>query len=123
MAYAILLCHDLIPHHHHYQDGFDHHTHSPYQGDQGDETDHHGLIHLLAQLYHSDDGFTFTAQYSSKSESTKEYQPDFMIWPSNSRYVVSLIPPLIKTPFTTQLIYILPYSHPSGLRGPPSVMI
>lgn len=121
LAYAILLGHNIIPHHHH---------DNPKKLSENHETDHHdhdtdndGLSHLLSHLIHSAAGYTFPATHNITNTFFKQQFSFVAVLPDNYSLDEFLIPPLLHKPPAEHLIYISPHSHPSGLRAPPATFI
>lgn len=119
-AYAILLGHNIIPHHHHTNehDLAEHHqTHHNHDGDE----ESRDLGHLFSHFIHSTDGFIFTGAHSI---AFSKLQLLFVaLLPDNFSLNEFLIPPLLHKQPAEHLVYISPYSHLSGLRAPPAKFI
>ena len=119
IAYALLLGHNIIPHHHHYSehDLAEHHqTHHQHQGNEHDND----LGHLFTHSIHPDDDFTLSSnQYIGKLFSIKLISVVAVL--SNKFSFKDFdIPPLLFNPSAEQVIYILPHSLACALRGPPT---
>ncbi len=127
LAYAILLGHNIIPHHHH---DHDHHATKHHDTDHHD-TDHHhdddadndGLNHLFAHFTHAADGFSFLTNHNITNTFFKQQLSLVAVLPDNFSLDDFLIPPLLDKPPAEHLVYISPHSHPSGLRAPPATFI
>lgn len=118
VAYAILLGHSIIPHHHHDSElelTEHHQTDHHYNEGEGSE-EGEGLRHILSHFIHSADAFTFvnTLKISSMFYSV------IAILPYNFSFDGLLIPPLLYKPPAEHFIYNSPHSLSSGLRAPPA---
>lgn len=129
LAYATLLGHNFIPHHHHSDlheltehHQFDHH----YDHDDDQDHDHHnnfGLGHLLSHFIHSVDNFTLSGNHQFAK-----------VFPNHQQLFVAGLPDnfsfdsfrfYFEQQKTTveHLIYFSPHAHASGLRAPPVSII
>lgn len=119
-AYAILLGHNIIPHHHHsteHELAEHHHTHHSHDGDEEGKD----LSHLFSHFIHSAEGFIFT---SSNNITLSKLQLLLVaVLPDNFSLDEFLIPPLLLKQSEEHHVYISPHSHPSGLRAPPVTFI
>jgi len=118
VAYAILLGHSIIPHHHHdsVHELTEHHQeHHQHDG----EEESNGLSHLFSHFVHSADGFTTTQNNFNISFLQKQLSVVAVL--PNNFYLKTFAFPLLKhKPPTEQLIYISPHFLSSGLRAPPA---
>lgn len=121
VAYAILLLHNIIPHHHH--DNIKELTEHHHSDHHDHDTDHKGLSHLLSHFIHSADSFTFPTNHNITNTFTKQQLSFVAVLPNNFSPDDFLIPPLLNNSYAEQVIYISPHSHPSGLRAPPATFI
>lgn len=119
-AYAILLVHNMVPHHHHdsVHDLTEHH-HADHHQDNQEDTE--GLNHLFSYLTHSTEGFTFSANHHISNTLTKQLFSMVTVIPGNYSPDKFLIPPLLHKPPAEHFIYISPHSLSSGLRAPPAI--
>ncbi len=118
-AYAILLGHNIIPHHHHDHDEHltgQHNTH--HNHDDGEDND--GLNHMFSHFTHAADGFSFTPNHNISNTFSKLQLSLVAVLPDNFALSNFDIPPLLGSPPAEHLIYISPHSHSSGLRAPPA---
>lgn len=119
-AYAILLGHNIIPHHHHdsAEEIAKHHiTHHDH------DSEHEGLGNLLSHFVHSVDSFTLPANHIIINTFSKQLLSFVGVLPNNISLNNFLIPPLLHNFFAEQIFYISPHSHPNGLRAPPTTLI
>lgn len=121
LAYAILLGHNIIPHHHH---GHDHDVteHQQTNHNHPDDGDN-GMDNPYSQLIHPDDGFTFTTSHNITNTFSKQQLSLVAVLPDIILLGETFIPPLLYKRFAEQVVYISPHSHPSGLRAPPATFI
>lgn len=119
LAYAILLGHNMIPHHHHdsIEELTEHHNSDHHDHD----TDDNLLGHLLSHIIHSADCFTFPANHNITNTFSKQQLSFVAVLPDNFSLDEFPIPPLPDKPPTEHLLYISPHALPSGLRAPPVV--
>lgn len=134
LAYAILLCHNFVPHQHYTKDFHqskihDHHHHSGqsltkhHHNDQpsvgGEDSGNFNLfshfIHTTGD-YASTNNHTISIAFSTLLISVVATLPDSF---SFSHYKV---PPLRDKPPSCRLIYHSAQSLPSGLRAPPLIL-
>lgn len=122
LAYAILLGHNIIPHHNHDHDEHltEHHD-TDYHHHDNEDTD--GLSHLFAHFTHAPEGFSFLTNHNITNTFSKQQLSLVAVLPDNFSLDEFLIPPLLDKPPAEHLIYISPHSHPSGLRAPPATFI
>jgi hypothetical protein len=122
LAYAILLGHNIIPHHHHDHD--EHLTeHHDTDHHHDDNADNDGLNHLFAHFTHAADGFSFTTNHNITNTFSKLQLSLVAVLPDNFALDEFLIPPLLHKPPAEHLIFISPHSLSSGLRAPPATFI
>ena len=119
IAYAILLGHSIIPHHHH-DSKHDLIDHQYTDHDHHNDADSEDLSHLFAHFAHSADGFIFTTAHSITNTFCKQQLSGAALLPDNFHIDKFLIPPLLHKPPAEHLIYISPHSHSKGLRAPPA---
>jgi hypothetical protein len=119
LAYAILLGHNIIPHHHHdtEHDLTEHHQTSHNHDSEKDSED---LSHILSHFIHSSDGFTFTVNHNISNTLSQQLFLLFAVLPDNFSVDEFIIPPLLHKPPAEHFIYISPHSLSSGLRAPPA---
>jgi hypothetical protein len=119
IAYAILLGHDMIPHHHHdnEQELAEHHQTDHHHNDNEDSED---LSHILSHFIHSSDGFTFTVNHNISNTFTKQLVSLIAIMPDNFYQNRFLTPLFLYKPPAVNYIYVSPHSLSSGLRAPPA---
>lgn len=116
-AYAILLGHSIIPHHHHdtEHDLTEHcQTEHQHDGDKEDES----LKYVLSHFIHSFDGFTTLNKHNITF--SKQLVSIVAVLCGNFSLSSFTIPPLLYKPPAEHLIYISPHSLSSGLRAPPA---
>ena len=121
VAYAILLGHSIIPHHHHESahELTEHHKeHHQHDGDQ--ETN--DLSHLFSHFTHSADGFNFTTSNITTNIFSSRYESGSVVAILQGNFLIAklIIPPLLYKPPAEQLISISPHSLSTGLRAPPA---
>ena len=119
LAYAILLGHSTIPHHHHDNE---HDLAQHHQTDHHHDGDENGKdpSHLLSHLIHLDDGFTFTISNNITNTISKKQLSVVVLLHNDFSIPKFHIPPLLHKPPAEHLIYISPHSLSSGLRAPPA---
>jgi hypothetical protein len=134
VALAIMLGHNIIPHHHHHDEQHHHHDfehkshahhhdHNHQHGSDNDESDNSELPDLLAKIQHGDNGITFLS-----SQHIANPVP----------VVVSSFAAILPVSFVSQKITERarqnspPYKHihqaphyllPTGLRAPPTFIV
>lgn len=120
LAYAVLLGHNIIPHHHHdsAQEIAEHHSS---QHDLEGEND--GLSHMLSHFVHSTDGFTFSPNHNLSSTFSKQKISFVTVLPNNFSFEEFNIPLLLLKQPSEKLIYISPISNSNSLRAPPATFI
>ena len=126
VAYAILLGHSIIPHHHHdsEHDLIEHH-HSDYQHtdhNHHNDADNKDLSHLFAHFVHSADGFIFTTSHNFTNTFCKQQLSVLAVLPDNFLIDKFFIPPLLHKPPAEHFVYTSPHSHSKGLRAPPAII-
>ncbi len=122
LAYAILLGHNIIPHHHHDHD--DHLTeHHDTDHHHDDDTDTDELNHLFAHFTHVADGFSFLTNHNITNTFFKQQLSLVAVLPDIFSPDGFFTAPLLDKPPAEHLVYISPHSHPSGLRAPPATFI
>lgn len=119
VAYAILLGHSIIPHHHHDHDHevTEHHQTNHHHDN---DTDSEDFNHLFSHFTHLAGGFHFTTSHNFTNTFSKQQLSDVAVLPDNFAITKFFIPPLLHEPPAEQLIYISPHSLSSGLRAPPA---
>lgn len=118
LAYAILLGHNIIPHHHHdHDEHLSEHHGADHQHDS--DADNDGVMELFAHCTHTADGFAFTSAHNFSTMFSKLQLTFVALLLDNFAFDEFLIPPLLHKPPAEHLIYISPHSHSSGLRAPP----
>lgn len=120
VAYAILLGHNVIPHHHHDHHDHDVPEHNHHDQHHGDDTNREDLNHLFSHFTHSADGFNFTTSHNISNIFSKQQLSVVAVLPDNFLISKFIIPPLLYKPPAELLIYISPHSLSLGLRGPPA---
>lgn len=126
IALAMMLGHNLIPHHHH---DFDHsslehhHADDHHHGDKGDENSenkNYAIEHLFSNFQHGENGVTFLSSLdAAKSGSKHQFS------------LVAELPKAFVFQLTTELVRLNspPYKSfypnslfllPTGLRAPPA---
>ncbi|HKR05162.1 MAG TPA: hypothetical protein VJY62_11065 [Bacteroidia bacterium] len=127
IAYAILLGHSIIPHHHHdnhhdlaeHHASNHHHTSSHHAGD-GDSED---LSHLFSHFVHPADGFTITTNQSISNTFSKQLVLLVAILPADFLLTPCDIPPLFDRPPSEHLNYSFSNTCTFGLRAPPAFIV
>lgn len=123
VAYAILLGHNLIPHHHHDHDSTaKHHSHG-HHDNGNDENKSDDLNHILTHFMHSAEGFSFLISHNIPNTLLKQHIPLVAVLPYNFSIDELQVPHLRDKPPAVYLVYISPHFHPSGLRAPPATII
>lgn len=118
-AYAILLGHNIVPHHHDSDhDLTEHHQTSPHHHDDDHKDKWQG--DFFSHFIHSTDGVTFTGSYNISNTLSKQLFSLIAVLPDNFSLDEFLIPPLLHKPPAEHFIYISPHSLSSGLRAPPA---
>jgi len=115
-ATAILLGHNIVPHHHHHLDheiAHHHHGHDNHE-DEGSND----LGDLFSNVLHD------SGSIISHNEITPTFAKKLIsvvaILPDNLPTVSFTITPLIGKPPAQSHLYTASYSHATGLRGPPA---
>lgn len=124
-AFAIMLGHSIIPHHHHtyehkisaLQFSHEHHDHD------NDENRDDDLGHLFSHFIHPVDNFTFTTTHINNISFAKQLFLFVAVLPGNFSLKDFHIPRLLLKPPAEHLNFISPYSLSSGLRAPPAIFI
>ena len=121
-AYAILIGHSIVPHHHHDNE---HHLTEHHDTEHHNHDDHEdeGLGNIFSHFIHPDDSFTFTASHSISNTFSKQLFSFVAVLPDNFALDEFHIPPLLHKPPEEHLICISPHSLSSGLRAPPATFI
>jgi hypothetical protein len=116
VAYAILMGHSIIPHHHHddLQDLKEHHQTNHHHDENEDNKD---LSHIFSHFIHSADGFTLIIKHSN----SKVFIPLVAVLPNNFSVDEILIPPLLYESRTEFLDCLFSIACTFGLRAPPSL--
>lgn len=122
-AYAILLGHNTIPHHHHDSDRNLTGQHNADHHQDQDESDNDELTHLFSHFTHSADGHTFKCTHSTDNTSNKELLTPVIALSDGSTIDAFLLPALLHKPPSEQFNYVPPNALPSGLRAPPYYFI
>ncbi len=141
IAYAILLGHDVIPHHHgeinshenaddHHHSTIPHHHHEhttnsshghDHSSNDGDDKEASNLGHLFSQFFHAADGITFTSRTFISNTISKQLSSFDVILPTSFLIEEIDIPPLINK---IENDFLLPnhflIQH-FGLRAPPAL--
>ncbi|MBP6334667.1 MAG: hypothetical protein KA444_04270 [Bacteroidia bacterium] len=121
LAYAILLGHNIVPHHHHdskHELTEHHHSHHQHGEDEGMD-----LSDLFSHFVHSSDDFMFTAGHSfSNNVSNQMLSFDFIL-PDEILFTAIFVPLFRHKPPAELPIYYSPHSHSCGLRAPPSSFV
>lgn len=119
-TYALLLGHNLIPHHHHDigHELAEHHQANHHHDDEREDEDE-GLGDIFSYFFHPAEGFIFTNAYNISNTFSKQLLSIVAVLPDNFSPDKLLIPPLLCNPPAEQLIYISPHSLSPGLRAPP----
>lgn len=122
LAYAILLGHNIIPHHHHDpKEYFTVHQDTDHHHDVDSDDD--GLNHLFFHFTHSVEDFSFTSSHNITNTFSKQ-QLSFITLLHDDLVLDNFVcRAVLDKPPADHLIYISPISHPSGLRAPPSTFI
>lgn len=121
LALAIMLGHNVFPHHHHETDKelADHHHSDDHNHDHDSPMEGEDLEHLFSVFQHPGNGVSFLTSYEFSAESIGKIIPtDEEV--SNSFYS-SLYPLLIKqkSPPFRQVFRDFKYFLHTGLRAPP----
>ncbi|MDZ4844761.1 MAG: hypothetical protein SH857_04340 [Chitinophagales bacterium] len=118
IAYALILGHNIIPHHHHDSN----HDLAEHQQLHQEHDDNHedGLNHLFAHFVHSGDAFTFTTNHNINNVFSKQLFLMAVALSDNFSLDRFSVLPLVFSPPEKQVIYISPHSLASGLRAPPA---
>ncbi len=119
-AYAILLGHSVIPHHHHDTDHDLTEQHHQTEHHHDDDADSEDLSHLFFHFPHSADGFTCITAHNFNNTFSKRLLSFVVVLPDNFLFHKFIIPPLLYKPPAEHLIYISPHSLSLGLRAPPA---
>ncbi len=141
IAYAILLGHDVIPHHHgelnshqkadkHHHSTIPHHHHEhttnsthghDHSSNDGDDKEASKLGHLFSQFFHAADGITFTSKAHISNTVSKQLFSFDAILPNSFLVKEIDIPPLIAR--TKEIVVISNQfsAHQFGLRAPPAI--
>ncbi len=123
IAYAILLAHNIIPHHHHEHSNDHHHSnhteaHNGMHTHDGEQSEGHAKDLFLSNLEHPIDGFSTTGHSVSNSFS-KQLVLSLAILTGS--FSISGI--LKKSPayyyVVDTIVYNLAFAHSHGLRAPP----
>lgn len=121
IAYAILLGHNVIPHHHHVSEHelSEHHQSNHHHDNKDGDNDDNDINHLLSHFIHAADGFILTKNQNSNHV----YFPLIAILPAYFPINSIFIPPIKPKPNAINVFYLSPHSTPSGLRAPPAFII
>lgn len=128
-ALAILLGHNLIPHHHHdFEQSIVEHHHSDdhNHGDQGDgntENEETDFGHLFSNFQHGENGVTFLSSHHLANTLSKQLSPliaalqDVYVFQNIAVCIRQNAPPYISDYYSSQNFL------PSGLRAPPFFIV
>lgn len=123
-AYAILLGHSIVPHHHDddHQITAKHnfHEHHEHNDNESKSEDHDpNFDHFL----HATDGFVVTGSHISTNNFSKQV-PFFDAYLGDYFHLAEFdIPPLLLAGTADNPIYFTLHSPPTGLRAPPAMLI
>lgn len=121
LAYAILLGHNIIPHHHYHADhDLTEHHHTDHHDDSDGDEDSDDFNHLFSHFIHSADGFTIANNHKRTNTFAKQWILIVAVLPNNFSFGSYTIPPLLDKPPARHLSYISPHSLSSDLRAPPA---
>lgn len=141
-AYAILIGHDFIPHHHnskeaghqhlHTHEGDDghHHSHSNHSGDvsgtqdesEKEKDDDGALGNLLAHFVHSGESLFFITHQNNIN--FYPFQVLLMCSRTSTEFqILYLLPPILLKPPLDHFKYTSPPALFSGLRAPPASIV
>ncbi len=118
IAYALLLGHNIIPHHHHNNehDLAEHHqTHHQHHGEEHDND----LGHMFTHSIHPDDDFTISPNHNIGKLFSIKLISVVAVLSNKFSFEDFDIPPLLINPYAAQAIYFSPHSLLVALRGPP----
>ncbi len=118
IAYALLLGHSIIPHHH-YSNARDlaEHNQSDHQH-HGEEHDNN-LGHLFTHSIHPDDDFTVSSNHKIGKLLSIKLISVVAVISTEFSFKDFDIPPLLFNPYAEQVKYLSPHAIAYGLRGPP----
>ncbi len=122
LAYAILLGHNIIPHHHH-ENELELTEHHSRQHQHDGQSIGQEIGHLFSHFLHVDDGLTFTANHANSLAYSKQQISFVAVLPFLYAHRELRAPPLWVNPPAERPVIMASNSPPSGLRAPPNLSI
>lgn len=118
LAYAILFCHNIVPHHHHDSENYLSVNHLDHCGE-----DNKDPSHLFCLYIHSSDSFTTANHHKIANTFSKHWISIVADLPGSFTLGAQALTRLPKPPPARHLLIISTHSLFSGLRAPPALIM